>query len=372
MDYAHVRMAIEDDDVRDREVWTAVSRHWYSRASDKAPTTGRLYHHLAILARPNIVAQLFYYAKSLCVPIPFNSTRESILTLFDPIMTGTHGKLHPVDRALVKCHGTFFTGKGTAELEKARNEFLFNLDLAVAKGAPRWLESGYQIAVSNICALLDYGLATNVLMRAIYASTKPPQMPKIVVADEPASIESRADSSELQKPANADDEHVPNTTVEAEVDVVDLAKRFKEVLQFVENTDAVVLSRLGDLNILSYLNVRLMFLHQMAILKGPGGSKPKISAMLHLEFSFPWHLRPVRRVERRTQEALSLPPASAFQGAQWARLISLDSLLLQDAANVAEHPKMGSYSWCRTILTTPVWVGVPGEMSALARYITTY
>lgn len=290
MDYAHVRMAIEDDDVRDREVWTAVSRHWYSRASDKAPTTGRLYHHLAILARPNIVAQLFYYAKSLCVPIPFNSTRESILTLFDPIMTGTHGKLHPVDRALVKCHGTFFTGKGTAELEKARNEFLFNLDLAVAKGAPRWLESGYQIAVSNICALLDYGLATNVLMRAIYASTKPPPMPKIVVADEPASTESRADSSEPQKPANADDEHVPNTTVEAEVDLVYLAKRFKEVLQFVENTDAVVLLRLGDLNILSSLNVRLMFLHQMAILKGQGGSELKISAMSHLETSFPWHL----------------------------------------------------------------------------------
>lgn len=63
-------MAIEDDDIHDREVWTAVSRYWYSKASDKAPTTGRLYHHLAILARPNALHQLFYYAKTLCVPIP--------------------------------------------------------------------------------------------------------------------------------------------------------------------------------------------------------------------------------------------------------------------------------------------------------------
>lgn len=200
----------------------------------------------------------------------------SDFTLFDPVMTGTHGKLHAVDRALVRCHGTFFTGKGTTELEKARNEFLLSLDLAVAKGARRWLESGYQIAVSNICALLDYGLATNALVRALYASTKHPPMPKIDVADELASTEPQTDSSEPQKSANAD--------------VVDLAKCFKEVLQFVENTDAVVFSRLGDLNILSYLNVKLIFLHQMAILKGPGGSKPKISAMSYLEASFPWHL----------------------------------------------------------------------------------
>ena len=38
-DLGRYRMAIEDDDIRDREVWTAVSRHWYTRASDKAPTT---------------------------------------------------------------------------------------------------------------------------------------------------------------------------------------------------------------------------------------------------------------------------------------------------------------------------------------------
>ncbi|KAB5514955.1 hypothetical protein GE09DRAFT_1067129 [Coniochaeta sp. 2T2.1] len=52
-DLGRYRMAIEDDDARHREIWTAVSRHWYSKASDKSPTTGRLYHHLAILVRPN-------------------------------------------------------------------------------------------------------------------------------------------------------------------------------------------------------------------------------------------------------------------------------------------------------------------------------
>ncbi|KAH7268340.1 hypothetical protein B0J15DRAFT_390316 [Fusarium solani] len=70
-------MAIEDDDVRDREAWTEVSHHWYIKASD-GPTTGRLYHHLAILARPNALQQLSYYTKSLCA-------RESIMTLSGPV-----------------------------------------------------------------------------------------------------------------------------------------------------------------------------------------------------------------------------------------------------------------------------------------------
>lgn len=63
------------------------------KASDKAPTTGRLYHHLAILARPYAVKQLFYYTKSLCVAIPFKWARDSILTLFDPIINGTQTRL---------------------------------------------------------------------------------------------------------------------------------------------------------------------------------------------------------------------------------------------------------------------------------------
>ncbi|TLS20437.1 uncharacterized protein PpBr36_11261, partial [Pyricularia pennisetigena] len=332
----HSLMAIEDDDVRDREVWTAVSRGWYSRASDKAPSTGRLYHHLAILARPNVLAQLFYYAKSLCVPIPFSSARDSILTLFEPIMAGTHGNLQPVDRALVRCHGTFFTGKGTEDLEDARNEFLSNLDLAVAKGARRWLEAGYQIAVTNLCALLDYGLPTNVLMRALDASTKDSPKRKIVVGDEPASAKSQ-EASETQKPTNTDDKNAPiATATEAKDDVVDLSKRFKEVLQFVESTDTIVLSRLGDLNILAYLNVRLMFLRQMAILKGPGGAEAKPPAMSHLEASFPWHLLSLclnsfaagfetpKKYETsefpRTAERRPLPEDWAMRGLVWAEM----------------------------------------------------
>ena len=33
-------MAIEDDDVRDREVWSGVARFWYGKAADKSPSAG--------------------------------------------------------------------------------------------------------------------------------------------------------------------------------------------------------------------------------------------------------------------------------------------------------------------------------------------
>ncbi|KAI0154940.1 hypothetical protein GGR57DRAFT_100675 [Xylariaceae sp. FL1272] len=67
-DLGRYRGKIEDEDIPDREVWPLASKHWYSHVLDYAPTTGRLYHHLAILARPRKLQQLFYYTKSLRVP----------------------------------------------------------------------------------------------------------------------------------------------------------------------------------------------------------------------------------------------------------------------------------------------------------------
>lgn len=141
-DLGRYRMAIEDDDIRDREVWTGVSRHWYSKASDKSPTTGRLYHHLAILARPNALQQLYYYTKSLCVPIPFSSARESIMTLFDPVLNNNTARLAPVDAAYVRAHAILFSGKSQDRLEESVESFIDQLDSHISRSPKRWLESG--------------------------------------------------------------------------------------------------------------------------------------------------------------------------------------------------------------------------------------
>jgi len=145
-DLGRYRMAIEDDDIRDREVWTAVSRHWYSRACDKAPTTGRLYHHLAILARPNALQQLYYYSKSLCVDMPFPSARESIMTLLEPCMSRApnppQAKLPPPELNFVRTHGILFTGRQQEEFDSTMGTFLNLLDSHIGRSTRRWLESG--------------------------------------------------------------------------------------------------------------------------------------------------------------------------------------------------------------------------------------
>ncbi|KAE9374243.1 hypothetical protein N431DRAFT_455027 [Stipitochalara longipes BDJ] len=134
-DLGRYRMAIEDEDIRDREVWTGVARHWYSKASDKAPTTGRLYHHLAILARPrpNALQQLFYYAKSLCGIFP--SGRESILT----------------DR-----------------FEHTLKELLS--DTQIGRVTRKFMEQGYPIAVPNTTS--RRGIKGNPFLKATQTMTK--------------------------------------------------------------------------------------------------------------------------------------------------------------------------------------------------------
>ncbi|KAJ4241531.1 hypothetical protein NW757_012230 [Fusarium falciforme] len=165
-DLGRYRMAIEDDDIRDRETWTHVSRHWYSKASDKSPTTGRLYHHLAILARPNALQQLYYYTKSLCVPILFSSARESIMTLFDPVLSNSPTRLASIDAAFVRVHGILFSNRSRDKLDEAIEEVIDQLDGVIGRSTKRWLESGYYIGIALGRSLLGYGSESNVLMRA--------------------------------------------------------------------------------------------------------------------------------------------------------------------------------------------------------------
>lgn len=82
-DLGRYRMAIEDEDTRDRELWTRPSREWYSKASKKAPTTGRLYHHLSALARPDKPSPS-HYIKSLH---PFLVSLPSAQENSDPILS---------------------------------------------------------------------------------------------------------------------------------------------------------------------------------------------------------------------------------------------------------------------------------------------
>ena len=170
-DLARYRMAIEDDEPRDREVWSNVAKYWYSKASDKSPYVGRLYHHLAILARPYTLEQHSLYTRSLICVTPFESARGSIMTLLNPILAGRISQYHripEIETIFIKAHGILFT-------YPQRSQEDFRLVLDQIKGGVinvffqdkkmnehRWKKVGAFLALSNISGLFEYGaLASN-------------------------------------------------------------------------------------------------------------------------------------------------------------------------------------------------------------------
>lgn len=85
-DLGRYRMAIEDDGMTDHEVWKVISRYWY-QTSTQHTHIGRVYHHLAILARPGALRRLHYLTAAfrLNLPIPGIRLRRTARPTFDPI-----------------------------------------------------------------------------------------------------------------------------------------------------------------------------------------------------------------------------------------------------------------------------------------------
>ena len=136
-------MAIEDESVKDRDIWTEVARGWYLKVSNRQPSIGRLYHHLAILARPDALQQLFYYAKSFCVSMPFPSARDSIMTLLEPVFQSQPTKeLLDIDTAFIRVHGVLFSGNHKDELQPSLDAFVEQLPRRLDEADKEWLQNG--------------------------------------------------------------------------------------------------------------------------------------------------------------------------------------------------------------------------------------
>ncbi|TID14688.1 hypothetical protein E6O75_ATG08834 [Venturia nashicola] len=159
-DLGRYRMAVEDEDIRDRETWAGVSRFWYSKAADRSPDVGRLYHHLAILARPNALQQLYFYSRSLISVQPFHSARDSILTLFNPIMARQEtlsSQITSIDTNFIKIHAILFAKDNLGQYEALRESFLDALDAHIGRITAKWREQGAYVMIANLGALYDYG-----------------------------------------------------------------------------------------------------------------------------------------------------------------------------------------------------------------------
>ena len=236
-DLGRYRMAIEDDNIRDKEVWTQVARQWYLKSANRSPTTGRLYHHLAILARPEALPQLLYYGKSLAVPIPFSAARESIMTLFAPVLYQKSSRRRFIS-AFVRSHAIIFTSQSLETFDETMDDFISRLDSHIARITKKYLEQGYFLAISNCMALLGYGSEGNPL--------------NILLKSQGSQIQDR----DLLMGRTRPDENSKATAT------------FQNALSLFNKTLQVHIQRIGDINVLSFLHVILVFIRYMSHVPG--------------------------------------------------------------------------------------------------------
>ena len=264
-DLGRYRMAIEDENPRDRETWAGVARSWYSKAADKNPAVGRLYHHLAILARPNALRQLYYYGRSLTCVRPFPSARESILTLLDPILarsTEPYSYDLPIDTSFIQAHGILFGKLSPERFEDARFKFQGLLDDHIGRVTAKWREQGVYIAVTNIAGLFDYGHDDSILRQILVLHDK--QMIQSGGFSSPSDEDSRSPS-----PVEQDNtlQSISESEISARLQALSSDFTFSRAYLLTMSTLALVLRRIGDKNVLPHVHVLLLFLSTFASVK---------------------------------------------------------------------------------------------------------
>ncbi|PGH13930.1 hypothetical protein AJ79_03345 [Helicocarpus griseus UAMH5409] len=276
-DLARYRMAVEENDIHDREVWAGVARYWYNKAADKSPKVGRIQHHLAVLARPNIVQQLFFYTKSLICVQPFLNARESILLLFNPLLepnrrdTSIHRHL-PVMSSFVKAHGTLFRRGSISRFIEFGNEHVSLLNNQIGRVGPKFRDQGVYFGSANISAMLEYGNQDGILMKLFAESLSLAPESRIQVAREyymaNTSTYNSAQGASLQC-------NIPSESATFTTSLVALS--YSTYLTF--HSLSSILTHIGDKNCLPHVHVLLAFIWSLALVP---------ESMAYVQGEIPW------------------------------------------------------------------------------------
>jgi hypothetical protein len=323
-DLARYRMAIEEADMRDREIYTGVARYWYTKAADLNPDIGRLQHHLAVLARPNALQQLFHYSKALISVQPFTNARGSILLLFGPLLDPAkaamkYSKYYPKALTIfVEAHGVLFTKQDVPTFLRLANEFLSRIDRHADVVGPLFREQGVHITASNYAAIFDYG-HENAEVPALFNQAGLTQAARLEILDKAHQYWQKPRCRQLGIDLRA--------SKDAKVISSDVAVSLAS--QFAFTTLSVILDRLGDQNTLPSIHVSLAFLWCLAMVP---------ESMSRIQADIPWErlatylntlitpdtdMAEIENAEFPAQESgpsRQLPEDFLIQGLSWSRL----------------------------------------------------
>ncbi|KAJ5562589.1 DNA/RNA-binding domain E.t1.c1-type [Penicillium sp. DV-2018c] len=162
-DLARYRMAVEEVDQKEREFWAGVSRYWYGQDPRRSAESGRVQHHFAILSRPDILQQYFYFNKALISVRPFPDSMNNMIQLVTPLLRVPAHRLNLIN-SFVAAHGVLFLRAPVEEIVHRANAFLTLLRMEISR-VGRHGQTGVQITSCNICSMFQYGSKAGVMER---------------------------------------------------------------------------------------------------------------------------------------------------------------------------------------------------------------
>ncbi|KAI9040660.1 uncharacterized protein KD926_007876 [Aspergillus affinis] len=268
-DLSKYRMAVDESNLHDREIWGGVAKYWYNKAADRNPDVGRIQHHLAVAARPDIVQQLFYFTKSLISVRPCQGTREIFVVLFNPLLKDPRVVRYPqVMAGFVTAHGYLF-GRNTSErFFSAAENFLSGLDNYIPRVGGIFKMQGVYIAASNFAAMLEYG-STNALLSNEFRLASTTQSRPLEDIDSSVS----RDWTSVNDPQKVADDFLALDDPESPSRLI----YYGSYLAF--QTFSIFLDQIGDKNIYAALHLSLAFL--WCLTRTSGGMK-------YAELVVPW------------------------------------------------------------------------------------
>lgn len=252
-DVSRYRMAIEEVDMKVRALHREVASYWYKKAVNLNPEEGRLQHHLGVLARPDVLRQLFYYSKALISVKPFSSARETMTMdagLF-PKMATEYPAYPQALTIFVEAHRLLFTRQDHCLFIQQADEFVSQLDGHISNVGPMFRDQGVYIVASNYAAIFNYGHDESEMM-AIFNMAKLSQTRNLDILNEAYQYWQNPSCRQLSVDQVAEDTQSGDT-------VVSLASK----LAFA--TLGIILDRKEDSTMLPSVHVSLAFLWCLAV-----------------------------------------------------------------------------------------------------------
>ncbi|KAJ5794815.1 DNA/RNA-binding domain E.t1.c1-type [Penicillium paradoxum] len=306
-DLARYRMAVEEYDKKDRELWAGVSRYWYNQDAGGSTSNGRIQHHLAVLARPDVLQQFFHYTKALVSVSPFPNALHGMKQLVAPLLSLPTQEETWVTSFVTTHSALFMQPPASAEDFAARaNGFLAKLRMEINR-IGRNSQQGVQMTSCNICAIFQYGSQDGVMEKDFTLKSQNPTVEERLLAMQWASGARTLDES-------------------AYADISSQLAFRASSLTF--HTLIIMLGQVGDPNMYPSVHISMAFISCLTV---------NPAAIQRLEPLIPWSLLAaylntlfrvdddISKIENEsfplgTKDAVQLPEDFLIRGQAWSQV----------------------------------------------------